>query len=476
MVNKKLVLIKPDVKYPVKKQGYAGDLGIPLGLLYLSSFVRERNNYDIKVVDIRLKRVLGEEVDLDNEIMNADIVGCGACTAESPGALNVLKRAKGLGKITVMGGIFPTFNSRKVLNTGYVDYIVLGEGEAGLSKLLDALDGKIEIGEVKGIAYMMDGSFRINPDKELIQDLDTLPLPAYDLIPIEKYATFSPAGIYAARGCPMTCKFCTLNELWEYRYRRRSFGNIIEELNTLKNFGFKRVHFKDETITLNKSWCNDLFREIEMANLGMSYKVKSRSNGLEEKLLKQMMAAGVDTIHSGIESISQRTLDGMEKRVKTESIVRFFELVLGNGCMVNPVYMFSWPGENMNDLEENAHFIRKMGQKQGVITYISFITPHPGSQLSTGVRGLQILSKDYSRYTHKQPVAIPISLGPNGLRSMVDYYHKIARDCGMQEVNPAVESAYLEEISSQISQIETPNLKTAFIPLTFQQRGLVKSS
>ncbi|MEK6858359.1 MAG: radical SAM protein [Nanoarchaeota archaeon] len=443
----KLTLIKPEIKFPVKKQGYAGDVGIPLGLLYLAGYVQDRNGTHVRVIDYRLNKALGIPRNLEQDLRDSDVVGIGACTAESPDSLAILRKAKEMGKITVMGGLYPTFNADVVLRTGAIDYVIFGEGEEGLSKVLRVAEGTLNKTDLKGVAFRDGDNIVRMPDKELIKDLDTIPLPAYDLVPVEEYAKMSPAGIYAARGCPMACDHCTLNELWEYRYRRRSIENILAELEMLNGFGFKRVHFKDETITLNGKWCAELFGAIEQANLGLNYKAKSRIDGIKPDLIRQMVAAGVDTIHTGVESVSQAMLDAMDKGVKARTIRGAFDVLLESGCKVNPVYMFGYPGETPETLAENAVFIEETGRLPGVITYISFITPHPGSGFERNMAGeLRVLSADYNRYTHKQPVATPTSLGRNGVRLMVDHYHHIAEAIGMQEVNPAIDPLYLEEI------------------------------
>jgi radical SAM superfamily enzyme YgiQ (UPF0313 family) len=246
----------------------------------------------------------------------------------------------------------------------------------------------------------------------------------------------------------MACEFCTLNEFWEYKYRRRSFENVLSELARFKEAGFTRVHFKDETITLNKGWCGELFREIEKANLGMSYKVKSRVDGLDEALLMQMMRAGVDTVHMGVESITPQSLKSMSKDIGVKAIENAFDLLLSNGCQANPVYLFGWIGEKPEDLELNASYIEARGKIKGVITYISFLTPHPGSHLvKKHANDITVLTDDYSRYTHKQPVAVPKSLGEDGLQLMVDAYHRIGEVCNMQSVNPTIDNDYLMTIS-----------------------------
>ena len=441
----KLLLAKPDVKYPVKKQGAWGDVGVPLGLLYLGAYVRENNNVDVTVKDYRLNHALGKVRNLEKDMANVDIVGVGACTSEVPDALNILKQAKQMGKITIMGGIYPTFNINSVLDTGYVDYIIRGEGEIGLSGLLGAIGGKIPLNKVKGISFKRNDQTINNPNQELIENLDDLPMPAYDLVSMQDYAKLTSASIYSARGCPMTCKFCTLNDMWRFRHRKRSPENIIKELEMLKGFGFERVNFKDETVTIDKKRAMELFKEIEKANLGMSYKAKSRINQIDEKLLKQMIRAGLNTIHTGVESVSQNSLKSMGKEINADYIRNAFDIVLNNGININPVYLFSWIGETKQDLLRNAQFIEEQGKRKGVISYISFLTPHPNSNIDND-SGLEILTNDLSRYNHKQPVAVPKSLGQDGLKLMVDLYHQITENIGMQGFNPKIDPEYLEEI------------------------------
>src|SRR3989344_945525 len=226
----RILLAKPEVQFPVKKQHYAGDVGLPTGLLYLAAHTRQNTDAEIEVKDYRFEAAMGNPRNLANDLTRADIVGVSACTAESPDAFEILREAKKLGKTTVMGGIYPTFNVNDTLATGYVDYIVRGEGELSFTQLVKALNGKGDLRDVKGISFRVGETVFNTPKQDLITDLDSLPLPAYDLLPTSKYAELSPAPIYAARGCPMSCKFCTLNEMWDFRYRRRSFDNVSEEI------------------------------------------------------------------------------------------------------------------------------------------------------------------------------------------------------------------------------------------------------
>ncbi|MFH1802526.1 MAG: radical SAM protein [archaeon] len=448
----KITLAKPEVEFPVKMQGSGGDVGIPLGLLYLGAYARENGDVDVRIRDYRLERALGKPRNLQEDLADSDVVGVGACTVESPDALRILREAKTMGKATVMGGLFPTFNAEAVLSTGFVDFVVRGEGEKGLVGLLDALGGHKPLESVKGVSFREGDRIIHNPDADLIRDLDSLPMPAYDLIPVEQYAQFDSAPIYSARGCPMTCDFCTLNKMWGFKHRARSPEDIIAEIEMLKSFGFDRVHFKDETVTLNRENAMELFGEIERAGLGMSYKVKSRIDQIDEPLLQQMMRAGVDTIHTGIETLSQEAQRRMSKPISEATIRNAFDIMLGNGCDVNPVYLFGYGGETPAELETDARFIREIGSRPCVITYVSFMTPHPQDGVSADE--LEILTADLSRYNHKQPVAVPTSLDREGLKRMVDTYHEVTGEIGMRHVNPRVDPVYLGQI------LEKPAMET----------------
>jgi len=446
----KILLTKPEVKYPVEKHGSGGDVGIPLGLMYLAGYARDNNDCEVSIKDYRLERTQGKPRNLERDLADFDIVGTGACTSESPDALHILETAHSMGKITVAGGLYPTFNRQSVLGTGFVDYVVRGEGEKAFSDLIKVINGRLSLEQARGISFIRNGQVVDTPDQPLLEDLDSLELPAYDLINARDYQHLNTtAPIYSARGCPMTCKFCTINEMWRFKHRARSYDSIIGELEFLKGLGFDRVNFKDETVTVNRKWTQGLFEEIEKANLGMKLKAKSRINHIEPDLVRQMVKAGVDTIHTGVESVSGKTLELMDKGYRPELIEGAFETVLDNGININPVYMFSWQGETPEDLKANADFIKRMGSKDRVITYISFVTPHPGSGIEHD-SGLQVLTEDLSRYTHKQPVAVPLSLGKNGLRMMVDEYHRVTEAIGMQHVNPRVDGEYLKTLELRL--------------------------
>jgi radical SAM superfamily enzyme YgiQ (UPF0313 family) len=113
--------------------------------------------------------------------------------------------------------------------------------------------------------------------------------------------------------------------------------------------------------------------------------------------------------------------------------------------------MLSWIGETKEDLKFNTDFIKKLWSKKNVKTYLSFITPHPGTPLYENKNNeLQILTHDYNRYTHKQPVAVPRSLGKEGLDLLINAYEETRADCNMEFFNPTLDQNYITELKEEI--------------------------
>lgn len=440
----RVLFAKPTVLYPVKPDG---DIGVPLGLLYLAAYAREHNSVEISYRDYRLEKHEGIVRDLEKDLADADVVAVGCSTTEISDTLNILGVAKNLGKTTVTGGIFPSSNPEFMLRSGVVDYVVRGEGEATFSELLKSIENNSSVENVDGISFIADNAVVHNQNRKALDMVD-LPLPAYDLAPMDKYADLVTGTVYSARGCNMTCNFCTVNKHWQYTYRPRPVESVIAEMNQLADYGFDRIHFKDESMIQDRQRAVELFTEIQRQGLGVKIKGKARLDQIDDQLLEIFRNAGVDMLHVGAESITEQSLKDMRKGLTKADILENFGRILNHGIGVNPVHMFSWSGETESDLLANAEFIEAVGSNKNVVTYISFVTPHPGTIIrrTAEQKGLKILTNDFDRYTHKQPVAVPESLGENGVELMVDMYHRLAEILGMQKVNPRINPEYIHKL------------------------------
>lgn len=439
-------LIDTPVKYYIEGES----IGVPLNLMYLAAYARQNTDVaNYSILPFRLKQYNEENIDLRKEIKNLDVVCAGAFTCNFPDASDILKVAKHEEKATVLGGIFATFNADTILkNNPHIDYIVRGEGEITFTELIKQIENGGNVKNIQGISYRKGKDIIHNESRDLIKDLDTLPMPAYDLIPAKEYAKISPGSIYPSRGCTMKCKFCSLNEMWDYCNRGRSPKKVIEELEMIKGLGFEKVRIEDETISLNRKWSDQIFTEIAKNKLDQNFMVKTRVDMVNKTNIDKMYKAGVDEILFGVESIVEDQLKSMGKFTTREKIENALSDSADAGMTVHPVYIFSWPGETKETFQENLDFIKEWGVKKNIVNFITFLTPHPGTSLSTDADdlGIHVLTDDLRRYNHKQPVAIPRSLGKDGLRLIINGYHEVGEITNTVANNPIIPEEYIKSL------------------------------
>jgi anaerobic magnesium-protoporphyrin IX monomethyl ester cyclase len=409
------------------------DVSLPLAFVYLREFVRHhRPDVEFKYIPSRLYAAEGLSLDLEGELEHADLVVTSTSTADSGSAKEILSRAKAMGKKTAIGGPFARFSPHRILDWGCVDFCVTGEGETPFLQLVEYL--------FYGVSPPASWAGVVTPDlptsrKAPVCDLATLPQPHYDELPIRGFQRYMrSAYILSTRGCPAPCHFCTSARIYGYSYRVRPIESVLEEIEELHQLGFKNISLADDTVAVNREWALRLFRLLAKRNPGVKFKVRSRADELDELLVDEMSAAGVEIVQFGVESISLSVRASMHKALDREAIDRAFELVLRTAALkANPLYMLGYIGETPDDLARNGCFIKEVGVDPRVITYVSFTTPYP----DTGFAGLCrknngcVVTHDLKYYTNKFPVFLPRTLCEDsnaaGLERLVATYDDIAR-------------------------------------------------
>jgi len=460
----KVLISEPTVKNPIRNSfnNKRTETGIRLSSLYLAGYVRDRyNGLEFKIQENRLRNDENIDFSVNDEIADSDIVAIGCVSSEFPDAYDIMRRAKEAGKITIMGGIFPTSNPELVLSTGVVDYVIRNEGEVTFLELLKALNEKGDPTKVKGISFIE--SFKgitHNPSMPLLANLDDVK-PAYDLISLNEYAKYERGPIYTARGCLRKCSFCSIPRHWQNSYRESSIDNILEKIKLYADAGFDGVNFKDEAITNNRERAGKIFEKLSGNRVRNSngddliYKIKSRIDGFDSELLGLMRKAGVEVIQVGIESTSDEKLRLMQKEIDFNQIRRQTNAILDSGIKLNVILILGYEGQTAGDLKRDMDFAYELGSKPNVVTYLTFNSPHPGSNLwlSAPRNGLQILSTDLNNYNHKRIVAIPTSLGDpvTAIGLLKNAYMTTRKEIGMECHNPELDLGYLFK--------ENPDLK-----------------
>jgi radical SAM superfamily enzyme YgiQ (UPF0313 family) len=238
----------------------------PLGLLYLSGYVRERG-HDVAIFDATFAE---DESEFAAAIQreNPDVVGISALMPTRDMALKLAQMAHEAGAVIILGGPDPTFSPALYASHGQVDIVVHHEGEQTIAALLDLYDaGNLNwqslLGE-PGVAFRHEGQIVINQPRAPIENLDEMPLPARDLVDVERYLEtwkeingYSSLTITTARGCPYGCDWCQ-DAVHGNAFRQRSPQSVAAEMKLLKeNYQIDRLRVVDDVDGFSREWLEE---------------------------------------------------------------------------------------------------------------------------------------------------------------------------------------------------------------------------
>jgi radical SAM superfamily enzyme YgiQ (UPF0313 family) len=290
--------------------------------------------------------------------------------------------AKQIGEcITIAMGPHVTELTEEVLtNHLSLDFIIRGETEITFKELITTLEQNGDLSEVNGIAYRDNGVIKTSDEREFITNLDELPLPRHDLLPLEKYVFPFIASkftfVISSRGCPYPCTFCRQPIMWDYKVRTRSAKNILEELKMLKKLGVNNFLFHSDTFTINKDIVLELCKMMIDEKLDMKWGCNSRVDTVDQEMLNLMKKAGCWMIAYGIESGSQQILDNTRKEITLDQSVNAVKLTHDIGISVYGYFIIGLPGETKETINETIEFAKELP-----LTFAIFHvgSPYPGT-------------------------------------------------------------------------------------------------
>lgn len=292
--------------------------------------------------------------------------------------------------ITVAGGAHPSGDPEGIMSyLPELDYAFQGEAEVGFPLFLERLASKIDdYSDIPGLIYSKEGQICINPIK-LVEDLDSLPMPAWDIIIPESYPeaphgafakNFPTAPIIVTRGCPYPCTFCSGKTITGLKVRRRSIDNVLEELKYLSRRGIREFHIEDENFILDKSMVIDFCNRLLSDRLNMSWSLPAgvRIDSLDREILEAMERSGCYSIALGIEFGSQRIMDLTKKMITIDMVQQKLELFKGLNIKTTGFFMFGIPGETINEIKETIRFALRLPIDRA--QFNNFM-PLPGSKI-----------------------------------------------------------------------------------------------
>ncbi|MBI4317887.1 MAG: radical SAM protein [Chloroflexi bacterium] len=387
---KKIVLIQPSFGFPQEDAKPARDqMVFPYGLAHVATALSNAG-YEVEVFDIYAHQWTRREVLAKLQDLHCDVIGI---TAISPQYAYVKWLAAELKKRSdakiVLGGLLSTYSYHVVLAHTAVDICVLGEGEITAVDLMENLDHP-EM--VQGLAFKADGQITTTQQRPAIEDLDSLPLPAYHLFPMDVYTqgklyVDDPSTlvflnrslpktmtVVAGRGCPYRCTFCSRSFS---RAKLRSVDRVVEEVKYLiDTYGVRRIAFGDELLILNKKRALELAEK--MKPLRIKWDGQGRVNTVDYEALYAMKQAGCVGIGFGIESGSNRILKAMNKGITAEQSEAALKAALRVGLHVKVQLVLGFPGETRETVAETVQLFKKVGHPARRFALLVLL---PGSSL-----------------------------------------------------------------------------------------------
>jgi len=359
----------------------------PLGLGYLAGYLR-KNEYVVDLIDNAIARLNEKQFREYLEISKPRYVGFSfytGCLANAHDLARVVKKVDSR-IIVVAGGPHASALPGDVFRNDAIDVVVRGEGEETLLSLLIAMDSKSGLETVDGISYRRGSEIMHNRPRDLIKDINALPVPAYDLFDIDKYFlapsrrfTGGKAGsVITSRGCPQRCAFCS-RAVFGRSIRYRTPENVVNEIeNLVEKYGFTEFEIRDDTFTLDEDRAIAICDLIKARKIRILWNCCGRVNQVSDKLLSSLYGAGCRAVFIGAEFGSQKMLDFMKKDITLEQIETAIMQCKKHKLLSLTSFIIGAPGETEETVRETISFAKKIDPD-----YVSFCayTPLPGSEL-----------------------------------------------------------------------------------------------
>ena len=362
----------------------------PLGIAYIASTIRTQTSAEITIWNQDIYHYPDSEIGQVIENGNFDIVGFGVCGYQQfKKGLSLAQYIKQTKRqvLFVLGAHGPSGAPDFFLKKYSADIVIRGEGERIWVNLIQAISQGKNWQNLNGISWRIENEIQHNPDESLIENLDTLPFPAWDLFPMEHYvldkvnaATHTDRcfPVLSSRGCPQRCNFCY--RMYE-GYRLRNIKNVIEEIKELKNrYRISYITFVDENLMSSSLRALNFSEALKKSNLNINWDCMGRLNVATTEVLSAMKNAGCTYINYGIESVDQTSLNLMEKDLLVQEIYDGIENTIKAGLYPGLNIIWGNIGDDESTLEKAKDFLIKYNTPLQIRT-IKPVTPYPGTKL-----------------------------------------------------------------------------------------------
>jgi anaerobic magnesium-protoporphyrin IX monomethyl ester cyclase len=375
-MEKKIVLISLPAPFALEPS-----MNPPLGLCYISAFLKKNGFDDISAVDFTLYKgydYINSQDYLKLIPQDGDFYGIYCMTVQFKWLIQVSKYIKENNKksIVIAGGPHASTCPEECLRTAGVDVAIKGEGEEAVMQIVSG----DKFSDIKGACYLtINGEFKENK-RAFINDLDILPFPDWDLFDIRGYTRTidgeKAVHIVTLRGCPYSCAFCDKMSVGT-NVRYRSIENVLSEIDfVISKYGYTGFVIYDDIFTLNRTRVYAFCDEFKKREL--KWRCWSRTNTIDKDMLGVMKKSGLVSITFGVESGDDTVLTNINKQTTAEQSRRALLACKEIGVPVRCSIMYGNPGENIESVKNTIKLIEETQPDEWNLAILS---PIPGSDI-----------------------------------------------------------------------------------------------
>jgi radical SAM superfamily enzyme YgiQ (UPF0313 family) len=382
---KNIILVQP--QNGLNEASYA-----PLGLISLAAYIR--NDFNVKIVDLRFdpSADLYRAIDELRPLAVGFTMLTGSCIIQIIEISRKIKEKHPEIKI-VVGGIHPTFFPEQTLLNPFIDFVVVNEAEKAFLKLLKLIEGGGRLEQIESLGWKdKNKQPKINVGSSDFMDMNELPMPAWDLIDVEKYVrklSNIPGerviDFYTSKGCPYPCSFCYNLNFNKRKWRAKSAQKAADEMEFLyRRYGINYFIIHDDNFVVDKERALEFAGLIIAKGLKVKYSIDMRVDFFEYEFMKKLKESGFCEVRVGCESGSNRILkEIIQKGITAEQTIKAVQIAKSLDIKLILSFVIGWPTETVEERQQTIDLIIKLQKNypKTAIYPLWIYIPYPGTNL-----------------------------------------------------------------------------------------------
>jgi len=379
----RILLVKPDLSFGI-------EISPPLGLCYIAAVARDAG-HDVRILDMRLPEQGEPAFDNLLSAWQPDVVGFSVFSYEADAYQKLARKVRAAlpGSRIVVGGPLASADPDTALSAGLADLAILGEGEFVFAEALDRWRNGLDLGGLSGTA-VYDNGVIVNPVSSYIDDLDALPLPAWDLLDIPAYFRVPRQGfiyserryfsLFSSRGCPFNCIYC--HNVFGKRFRGRSAESVLAEIGELvSRYGVREIQFIDDIFNFQRDRAEAILQGIidRGWQLALAFPNGIRADLLDADFISLMKRAGTYKVSVAIESGTARMQHLMRKNLNLDRAREGVSELVKQRILTHAFFMIGFPTETVEEAHATAAFARTIDAHSASFFIVN---PFKGTELS----------------------------------------------------------------------------------------------